>query len=127
MKAATVYYDVQDLGRSIRFYTEVIGLALKFRFGDRWAEVDAGPISIGLHPTENGEPVAQGGGGTVSFTVDPGIALEDLTATLRERGADVSQIRARPRGRFVMITDPDGNQLHVIQFSSQWKQENEYD
>src|SRR5262249_26868336 len=36
---ATVY--VSDMDRSVRFYTETLGLKLKHRFGNHWAEVIA--------------------------------------------------------------------------------------
>ena len=41
---------VRDMDVSIRFYTETLGLALRMRAGDDWAEIDAGPgLVIGLH------------------------------------------------------------------------------
>ena len=54
LKATTAFYDVQDMDRAVKFYTETLGFPLKVRFGNNWAEVDAGSISIGLHPTEDG-------------------------------------------------------------------------
>jgi catechol 2,3-dioxygenase-like lactoylglutathione lyase family enzyme len=125
MRAATVYYYVSDLDRALQFYTSVIGLKLKHRFGARWAEVEAGPITIGLHPSD-GKPVAVGGGGTVSFTVEPEIDFEAFIEELRAKGAEVSPVRTPPRGRFVIVKDPDGNELHFIQFSATWKSENNY-
>ena len=42
---------VADMDRSIRFYTEVLGLALTNRFGNDWATVSAGDFfTIGIHP-----------------------------------------------------------------------------
>ncbi len=40
---------VSDLERAIRFYTEALGLKLKWRWGD-YAEVEAPGVTIGLHP-----------------------------------------------------------------------------
>ncbi len=46
---ATVF--VSDMDRSVRFYTEVLGLRLANRFGNSWATVEAGKgLTIGLHP-----------------------------------------------------------------------------
>src|SRR5437870_5453849 len=42
---------VSDFNRSVRFYTEMLGLKLKARHGDGWAEVEAPGITIGLHPS----------------------------------------------------------------------------
>ena len=123
MRLATVYDCVQDLDRALQFYTDVLGLPLKHRFGDRWAEVEAGSVTIGLHPVEEGEQVQGEGGGTASFTVEN---IETLAAQLREKGASVGEIRNPPRGKFMMVTDPDGNQLHFIEFSPNWRNENRY-
>jgi catechol 2,3-dioxygenase-like lactoylglutathione lyase family enzyme len=122
MRAATVFYYVTDFERALTFYTEVLGLPLKHRFGNQWAEVDAGPITIGLHPTEDGDAI-EPGGGTVSFTVDD---IEECVAALQSKGATVSEIKNPRRGKFAMITDPDGNKLHVIEFAKSWKKENRY-
>jgi catechol 2,3-dioxygenase-like lactoylglutathione lyase family enzyme len=82
LKATTVFFDVQNMDRAIQFYTETLGLPLKTRHGDQWAEVDAGTISIGLHATEDGEPITASGGGTVSFAVSD---LEGAIQNLKVR------------------------------------------
>lgn len=123
LKAATVFFDVEDMDRALTFYRDVLGLPEKIRFGNNWAEVDAGTISIGLHPTEAGAPAAQGGGGIVSFYVDD---LEKVREDLVGRGAEPGPVRTPPRGKFFMLKDPDGNSLHFIEFNKNWKQENKY-
>ncbi len=122
-KATTAFYDVQDMDRAVKFYTETLGFPLKVRFGDNWAEVDAGSISIGLHPTEDGAPVSSDGGATVSFAVDN---LEAVVEHLKGRGVEVGEIRSPPRGKFVMVRDSEGNYLHMIEFAKKWKDENSY-
>src|SRR5687767_7791716 len=123
LKASTVFFDVQDMDRALKFYTEVLGLPQKIRFGNNWAEVDAGSISIGLHPTEDGRPVEQSGGGVVSFYVPD---LEQLRKTLSERGAEAGPVRNPPRGKFFMLKDPDGNSFHFIEFNKQWAKDTGY-
>ncbi len=123
LKATTAFYDVQNMDRAVKFYTEKLGFPLKVRFGDHWAEVDAGSISIGLHPTEGGAPVSSDGGATVSFAVED---LEKVVNLLRERGVEVGEIRNPPRGKFVMVKDSEGNYLHMIEFSKKWEDENSY-
>lgn len=123
LKATTVFFDVQNMDRAIRFYTETLGLQLKTRHGDQWAEVDAGTISIGFHATEDGEPVTASGGGTVSFAVSN---LESVVQTLKLKGADVGEIRNPPRGKFVMVKDSEGNYIHFIEFAKKWKEETGY-
>lgn len=123
LKATTVFYDVQDMDRAVRFYTEKLGFPLKVRFGNNWAEVDAGSVSIGLHPTEDSVPVSTEGGATISFAVDN---IEAMVATLKERGVEVGEIRNPPRGKFAMLRDSEGNYLHMIEFSNKWKDEHGY-
>lgn len=123
LKASTVFFDVQDMDRAVHFYTEILGLPLKVRFQNNWAEVDAGSISIGLHPTDDGEAVETGGGGVVSFYVSN---AEKVRAHLMEKGCDVTAIRNPPRGKFFMLKDPDGNYLHLIEFNNEWKKEMGY-
>ena len=122
LKAAQVYYYVSNMDAAIKFYTEVLGLPLRIRFGDHWAEVDAGPITIGLHPTEGGKK-PKPGGGTVSFQISD---LEAFVEEIKKKGASVGKIHSPERGKFTMISDPDGNQLHVVEFSENWVKENRY-
>lgn len=123
MQASWVYYYVNDLDRAVRFYTEALGFPLVFRGGDDWAEIDAGTITIGLHPAKGGHEVPGNAGGTVSFLVDD---LENLTKELRARGAVVSDFRENERGKSAMIRDPDGNLLNIIEFSPAWLKTSRY-
>ncbi len=43
-----VVLSTDDLDESIRFYTETLGMALKFRDGSHYAAVDGGSITIAL-------------------------------------------------------------------------------
>lgn len=123
LKVTTVFFDVQNMDRAIQFYTETLGLPLKTRHGDQWAEVDAGTVSIGLHATEDGDPIAGAGGGTISFAVTD---IEDVIKNLKSKGAQVGEIRNPPRGKFVMVKDSEGNYIHFIEFAKKWKEETGY-
>jgi catechol 2,3-dioxygenase-like lactoylglutathione lyase family enzyme len=123
LTATTVFFYVQNLDRAIDFYTNTLGMPLKVRHGNHWAEVNAGSISIGLHPLEEGESLSADGGGTVSFSVSD---LDALVRELKEKGAAIGEIRTPPRGRFVMGKDSEGNSLHFIEFSEKWKSETGY-
>lgn len=123
LQAAQVYYYVSNMDRAVKFYTEILGLPLKIRFDNYWAEVNAGPITIGLHPTDDGKKPQQGGGGTISFHVND---IESFVEDLKKKGAKVGKIHAPERGKFTMISDPDGNQIHIVEFSKKWVKENKY-
>ena len=104
---------VNDMERSIRFYTETLGLPLKFRAGNDWAEVVAPDVAIGLHPAGAHAPSGGGGGMSLGFQVDD---IESAIETLKGRGV------AFPRGwrdtgaqRLANFSDPDGTQLYLFQ------------
>ena len=123
LKATTVFFYVQNLDRALDFYTKTLGFPLKVRHADQWAEVNAGTISIGLHPLEEGESLPSDGGGTLSFSVSD---LDALVKDLKAKGATIGEIRTPPRGKFAMGKDSEGNSLHFIEFSEKWKSETGY-
>src|SRR5258705_586583 len=97
LSATMIYYYVSDMDKAIRFYTEVLGLPLKVRFENHWAEVDAGPITIGLHPTGGSKP--KKGGGTISLNVKD---VESYVADIKSKGAKTGKVQSPERGKFVM-------------------------
>lgn len=56
IKKAYVTLMVDDLDRSVDFYTNILGLVEDLRFGDNWAEMVTKGITIGLHPKKVGAP-----------------------------------------------------------------------
>jgi len=107
---------VRDFDRAVRFYTETLGLKLKFRAGDHWAEVIAGPaLTIGLHPWSPGhgpEP-GQASGISVGFDVNP---IEKAVDTLRSKGITFrGPIQDNDNVKLAFFGDPDGNPLYLCE------------
>ena len=89
---ATVY--VADINVSIRFYTETLGLKLRMRAGDNWAEIDAGPgLVIGLHPTEGPHMPKPGTRGSVAIRIS--LSSRDSTHTTSASGSSRIQVNIR--------------------------------
>src|ERR1700686_1234007 len=83
----TVY--VANMDRAVRFYTEVLGLKLAYRFGDHWASVEVGKgLTIGLHPA-SAEATAAGKGNMKSgmtIGLELAGAIEDAVSQLEAKG-----------------------------------------
>ncbi|MEU8266893.1 VOC family protein [Sphaerisporangium sp. NPDC049002] len=105
-KLGNVLIPVSDLDKAVTFYTEALGLTLKFRDGDRFAALDAGGVTIAL--AAPAEQVA-GSATAPSYKVgDVAEAVRDLTAS----GAElVSGPEAGPHEIRAVLRDPSGNVL----------------
>ncbi len=102
---------VADFDRAVRFYTETLGLALKMRAGDGWAEVDAPGVHIGLHAAgPHGPRPGPSGGVSIGLQVEN---LEGAMATLQARGVEFGQVTPGQGLRFAFFADPDGTALYL--------------
>jgi catechol 2,3-dioxygenase-like lactoylglutathione lyase family enzyme len=111
---ATLY--VKDMDAAVAFYTEKLGLPLRFRAGNHWAEVEAGKtLVIGLHPTgAHGRPPGVSGSVQIGLTVDR--PLEEVMKTLGARGVRFDgPIVGDPTAglRFANLRDMDDNALYL--------------
>lgn len=109
---ATIF--VSDMDRSVNFYTKTLGLKLAQRFGNHWASVEAGRLTIGLHPASNANSAGRNGSTQIGLELEGDI--EDSVANLKQQGVQfrgpVSQDNA---GKTAYFEDPDGNLLYMIQ------------
>lgn len=113
---ATIF--VTDMDRSVKFYTEVLGLRLEQRFGNHWASVEAGRLLIGLHPASAQNPAGRDGSTTIGLTVDG--RIDDAVSTLRAKGVKFrGPVAEDDAGRSVYFEDPDGNSLYIFEVR-QW-------
>jgi len=106
---------VSDMQRSVDFYTERLGLALKARYGDEFAVLEAPGVRIGLHPAKG----TQQKPGSISL----GLGVDDVEAGrkhLQARGvAFKGDIVSDPPMRLAFLTDPDGVELYLAE-QSEW-------
>lgn len=109
--AAKVTLMVNDMERSVKFYTDVLGLRQTVRYGNEWVEVEAPGTVIALHP--NRKPKISRPPETISI----GFQVKDLEAAMRElREKNVALTRAEEGFlRRADFTDPDGHLLYLMQ------------
>lgn len=108
---ATIF--VSDMDRAVDFYTNTLGLKLRMRADNHWAEVQAGAdLVIGLHPASPSAP-PPGTQGCIQIGLNVTEPLEEVQKKLRAKGMDFTgEIVDSEPGRFASMEDPDGNQLY---------------
>jgi predicted enzyme related to lactoylglutathione lyase len=107
---AAVWVPVQDMERAAAFYSESLGLDVD-RTNDRWAEVDANGLTIGLNARES-EGAGSEGGPVISF--QPSGDIDEAKRDLEDRGVEfVAEISEHPWGRIATFKDSEGNDLQL--------------
>jgi len=95
------------MDRSVSFY-ESIGFAVKNRWGNHYAQLNAPGITIGLHPSI--ETFKDSGNTSIGFTTDDFEETKNLLGILNIQ----TQTRDEEGGKFIHFADPDGTQLYFI-------------
>ena len=114
----TVTIYVSDMERAIGFYTETLGLTLKYR-GGGYAAIDGGKgFEIGLHGTHPGGPrPGPGGSMSVGFYLDEPIG--EVAARLRAAGVAVDGPKSGGGPiQLAHFGDPDGNPLYLCELGA---------
>ncbi|MHC4579517.1 MAG: VOC family protein [Planctomycetota bacterium] len=115
-QSGNVTVMVSDFERAVRFYTETLGLELRFRSGDEWAEVTTQGLTVGLHKagTQGPRPGAEG-------ALSIGLQVAEIAAAmerLQERGIRFGQVVEDGPVKLAFLGDPDGNPLYLCQTSA---------
>lgn len=102
---------VSDLGTSVSFYRDTLGLTLEYENEDiGWAEFGAPPTTIALGEANENVPLTPGDGG-----VAIALAVDDVEAALdelRDEGHDVKMDYVDTGVcDMAMVADPDGNPI----------------
>ncbi len=115
--SANVTLMVSDFKWAVRFHTDTLGLTLKVRYGDDWAEMEAPGLTIGLHPTGEGGPASiQAVGRSIGLGVN---GIEQVVADLESKGVrfappDIIDTRLE---RLANFSDPDQTPLYLYEMS----------
>jgi len=99
---------VKDMDKAVEFY-KAIGLELKQRWNNHYAQVAAPGVVIGLHPA------AETGNNSANISIGFGVEkLDDVKEKLNELHVkfDVSGDKA---GNIVNFSDPDGTPLYFME------------
>ncbi len=101
------YYYTNDMGKALKFYTEVLGMDVTFS-DDSWSNLSCGGVTIGLHQTESGEIPF------VPRNSHGALAGGTLTLKSDDVGADRDKI-ALAGGKILGETDADWGHMLVFQ------------
>jgi catechol 2,3-dioxygenase-like lactoylglutathione lyase family enzyme len=107
---------VNHMERAVKFYTEALGLRVKARYGDQFAQVEAPGTIIALHPASKDGPQA---GKSESLSI--GFAVDNLDMAVKEmkgKGVVFSRFADDSQVKLAFFNDPDGNPLYLSQ--SKW-------
>jgi|HubBroStandDraft_1064217.scaffolds.fasta_scaffold672974_1 catechol 2,3-dioxygenase len=124
-----VVFNVHDLDKAVKFYTEVVGMKLIRRFDDRkMAFVSFGDTHHDIALFQVGgtpEPDRQWHGFNhlaMEYEGGPEI-LDQLHKRLEEKGAKIDNLEGHNAGRHksVYFFDPDGNRLEFYWENPDWK------
>ena len=111
IKDANVTVMVSDMEKAVQFYTNTLGLKLKSRYGNEFAQVMAPGTTIALHPiSQNGPKPGHSDAISIGFAVDD---LDKAIAELKGKGVQFSRISDDTQVRLAFFTDPDGNPLYL--------------
>ena len=91
------------------FY-ESIGLTLKKRWGNFYAQMVTVGVEIGLHPNEKSNSIKGSGNLSIGFTIDN---FEEAKSFLQNVGIEEID-RSEVGGQFLHFSDPDGTALYFI-------------
>ena len=109
IKEANVTINVKDMDTSVSFY-QSLGLDVKNRWGNFYAQLAAPGIVIGLHPTSDSNLVGNSGNVSIGFTTDN---IEQTRSSLQQLAIQATE-RKEEGGQFLHFTDPDGTALYFI-------------
>ena len=115
-KVDDVFFNVDDMEKSVAFYRDTLGLAVKYQTAD-WVELDAGNVTIALRRFGSGPEgrpeLGVGEGATIVFQVED---MEAATAELEGKGIKlIGGVFEYGSVKLAAFEDPNGNVLQIYQ------------
>lgn len=115
-KVDDVFFNVDDMERSVAFYRDALGLRVKYQTDD-WVELDAGNVTIALRRFGSGPEgrpeLGVGEGATIVFEVDD---IEAAKAELEGSGVRLlGGVFTYGAVRLAAFEDVNGNVLQIYQ------------
>jgi lactoylglutathione lyase len=116
MRVSYAIVFVSDMARSVRFYRDVMGLALKFE-SSHWSEFESGGATLALHASD-GEKEPDGDPDHLPpGRCRPGLGVADLDAFHRRMLEEGVRCLQEPKSAFgarmAQYVDPDGLVISV--------------
>jgi lactoylglutathione lyase len=108
-----VMVNVSDMGRSVAFYRDTLGLALRFE-SPGWSEFETGATTLALHLAPASGGAAATGGGPRAGTCSLGFSVADVDQTVAQLQARGARFIVAPPDqpeegiRLAVCADPDG-------------------
>ena len=116
-----VRYQVEDVSRSVDFYTKQLGFKLDHKSLPAFAQVSignlklilSGPGASGSRPMPDGHSQVPGGWNRVILHVE---SLPDRIETLKRIGLHFrNRMETGPGGKQILLDDPDGNPIELFE------------
>jgi len=104
---------VQDMDKSIDFYKN-IGLELKQRWDNHYAQVEAPGVVIGLHPAKEASTATNSI--SIGFGVD---SLDEVKTRLQQLGIAYETAEDKA-GKYAHFSDPDKTLLYFMESTIEW-------
>jgi predicted enzyme related to lactoylglutathione lyase len=117
ISGVTTSIYVSNMDRALKFYSGALGLTLRSRIGNEWAQLStADGGSIGLHPAQPSSTVTPGTPGAINIEFRASTDLEAAVRSLKSHGVPfATDIQNYEHVRLIICSDPDGNRLFLGQ------------
>jgi lactoylglutathione lyase len=115
-----VMVNVSEMGRSVAFYRDTLGLALRFE-SPGWSEFETGATTLALHLAPAGSGGGPAGSGPRAGTCSLGFSVVDVDRTVAQLQAQGARFALAPTDqpeegiRLAVCTDPDGLPISFAQ------------